>query len=70
MIENLAYLVLGFILGVVAMSMMRQKINEQIYERGLKEGVEMVMEHLDEAREVNHQLVEVIKNVTNRNTIH
>ena len=70
MIENLAYIVLGFILGVVAMSMMRQKINEQIYERGLKEGVEMVMEHLDEAREVNHQLVEVIKNVTNRNTIH
>jgi hypothetical protein len=70
MIENLICLLLGFILGIVAIAMLRRKIDAKIYERGLKEGVEMVMEHLDEAREVNHQLVEVIKNVTNRNTIH
>ena len=70
MIENLICLLLGFILGIVAIAVVRRKIDAELYERGIRKGVEMVMEHLDEAREVNQQLVEVIKNVTSRNTIH
>lgn len=44
--------------------------DEKVFRDGIQAGVDLVMPHLDEVRQANRELVEVIKNVTNRNTIH
>lgn len=63
---NIVILLVGVAIGYY----IAKRSDEQMFEEGLQAGVEMVMPHLDESRKTNHELVEVIKNVTNRNTIH
>lgn len=63
---NIMFLIFGIAIGFY----LSKRSDEKMFEEGLQAGVEMVMPHLDESRKTNHELVEVIKNVTNKNTIH
>lgn len=60
----------GCLFGFGATTLIKLKSNEQSYQEGFQAGIELIMPHLDKARETNHELYEVLKNVTSQNVIH
>ena len=60
----------GLLIGFGISILIRKKVNEQIFMKGFQAGIELIMPHLDKARETNHELYEVLKNVTSQNVIH
>lgn len=60
----------GFAFGLWASALIRMKSKEESYQDGFQAGIELIMPHLDKARETNHELYEVLKNVTSQNVIH